>query len=168
MRRGERWTTGRRGTPHEVRARATALFAALCTIVSVACVAPAPTADTMEARAVRSKLDSGLDLYEAGDFEVAGHRFRDAAAGARRCRDAEMERRARAAECAAWLRARRLDAFAECTAALEPLQRRARRSDPGVNTLVALGAIAGGRSSGVLRVPNAVAPDLREVAKEVY
>ncbi len=156
MTRGERWKRSGVG--------------ALCALflvggLALACAAPPPAGPSraMEAQAVRSKLAAGLSLYESGDYAIAAERFAEAAAGAVRCRDDEMERRARAAECASWLRARRIDDFASCTARLQPVQRRARRSDPGVNTLVALGAIAGQRPAPALRVPDRVAPLLHQV-----
>jgi hypothetical protein len=89
-----------------------------------------------------------------------------AAGEARRAGQRELERQARAAECTAWLWARRIDRFASCTDRLEGLQRRARHSDPGVNTLIALGAIAGERPPPPLRIPRDVQPLLRAAATE--
>ncbi len=77
-----------------------------------------------------------------------------------------MERRAMTGECTSWLRARRLGELAECTERLEALQRRQRRSDPGLNTLLAIGAIAGGRPLPPFKVPNAVHPIVRASAME--
>ena len=77
-----------------------------------------------------------------------------------------MERKTTTAECAAWLRARRLGELAGCTERLEALQRKGRRSDPGLNTLLAMGAVAGGRPLPPFRVPSAVHPILRASAKE--
>ena len=60
----------------------------------------------------------------------------------------------------------RLGELAECSQRLERLQRRERRSEPGVNTLIALGAIAGQRPPPALRIPNTVEPLFRQTAKE--
>lgn len=162
MRRGERWN----GRIPRTTARV-AGFAVLMAVVS-ACTAPPRPTDPMAVQVARSKLEAGLELYGASDYALAGLRFREAATIGARIRDAEFERRARAAECTSWLRARRLDDLAGCTAQLEPLQRRARRSDPGVNTLIALGALAGHRGAPGLRVPNAVSAVLRDAARETY
>ena len=77
-----------------------------------------------------------------------------------------MERRATQAECTSWLRARRLSDFSECTSRLETLHRREHRADPGLNTLLAMGAVAGGRPIPPFRVPAAVHPIVRAAAKE--
>ena len=97
---------------------------------------------------------------------AAGHRFHAAAGGAERCGSLSMERRATQAECTSWLRARRLSEFSECTARLETLHRKERRADPGLNTLLAMGAVAGGRPIPPFRVPAAVHPMVRAAAKE--
>jgi hypothetical protein len=115
---------------------------------------------------VRENLDAGLDLYAAGDFVLAAQRFQDGAQGARRCGDLPMERKATTAECTAWLRARRLGDLSSCTLRLEALHRKERRSDPGLNTLLAMGAVAGHRALPPFRVPGAVHPMVRAAAKE--
>ena len=61
---------------------------------------------------------------------------------------------------------RRLAELARCSERLEPLQRRARRSDLGVNTLIAFGAIAGQRPLPPFKIPNAVRPLVRASAAE--
>ncbi|MDJ0847645.1 MAG: hypothetical protein QNK04_04585 [Myxococcota bacterium] len=109
---------------------------------------------------------SGRVLYESGDFVLAANRFHEAAVGARNCGDLSMERKTTSAECTAWLRARRLSEFSSCTERLETLHRRERRSDPGLNTLLAMGAVAGGRPLPPFRVPSAVHPLVRAAAKE--
>jgi hypothetical protein len=76
-----------------------------------------------------------------------------------------MERKATTAECTAWLRARRLEDLDACAMRLEALQRRERRSDPGLNTLLAIGAIAGDRPLPPFRVPTAVHPIVRASAR---
>ena len=115
---------------------------------------------------VRADVDAGLNLYDARDFVLAAHRFHAAAEGAQRCGDLSMERRATTAECTSWLRARRLDDFSDCTDRLETLHRKERRADPGLNTLLAMGAVAGGRPIPPFRVPAAVHPMVRAAAKE--
>ena len=131
----------------------------------VACQTPTPPDPALASR-VRASVDAGLNLYEAGDYVLAARRFQDAARGARRCGDLPMERKTTTAECAAWLRARRLGELAACSERLETLQRKGRRSDPGLNTLLAMGAVAGGRPLPPFRVPSAVHPIVRALAKE--
>jgi hypothetical protein len=97
---------------------------------------------------------------------MAARRFEDAADAASEIGDRELERRATAAECASWLRAGQLPQLGDCTARLESLQRRAQRSDPGVNTLVALGSLSAGRPLPSLRLPEPVHAVLQEAAKE--
>jgi hypothetical protein len=77
-----------------------------------------------------------------------------------------MERRTTAAECAAWLFARRLAELGECSARLEAALRREGRSDGSASTLVALGAIAGGRELPALRLPSPVQPFVRAAAEK--
>jgi hypothetical protein len=131
----------------------------------VSCQTPTPPDPALALR-VRASVDAGLNLYEAGDYVLAARRFQEAAQGARRCGDLPMERKTTAAECTAWLRARRLGELAACSERLETLQRKGRRSDPGLNTLLAMGAVAGGRPLPPFRVPSAVHPIVRASAKE--
>ena len=56
--------------------------------------------------------------------------------------------------------------LAACSERLETLQRKGRRSDPALNTLLAMGAVAGGRPLPPFRVPSAVHPIIRATAKE--
>ncbi len=109
---------------------------------------------------------AGLALHDAGDYALAARRFREAADEARRLRDLEIERRIRAAECTAWLHARSLREFDRCTLRLDTLRRQASRPDPGVNTLIALGAIAGARPLPPYRLPAEVRGTLRAAAGE--
>jgi hypothetical protein len=148
------------------RRHGVAIAAAVATLASlVACQTPAPP-DPERAQRVRASVDAGLNLYEAGDYVLAARRFQEAAQGARSGDDLPMERKATTAECAAWLRARRLGELSACSERLEVLQRKGRRSDPGLNTLLAMGAVAGGRPLPPFRVPSAVHPIMRASAKE--
>ncbi len=162
-------TGGRKLGGAVLRRRRVAVALAIATLVPVlaACQTPAtPPPDPNEARRVRADIDGGLDLYDAGDFVLAANRFHAAAEGAERCGSLSMERRATQAECASWLRARRLADFSQCTGRLETLHRKERRADPGLNTLLAMGAVAGGRPIPPFRVPAAVHPMVRAAAKE--
>jgi hypothetical protein len=134
--------------------------------VVLACQASPPPATAVEAHRLRANLDTGLDLYAAGDFVLAAHRFAEAAHAARRFGSVPMERKATAAECTAWLRARRLGEFSHCTQRLEGVHRRERRSDPGLNALLALGAVAGQRPPPPVRVPASVHALLRAPEQE--
>ncbi len=128
-----------------------------------ACATPR---DAHTQHAARAALGSGLDLYEAGEYVLAAERFtlaerRAAAASAR-----ELQRKALVGACLSWLHAERLQALAACSERLERAQRRARRPEPGVNTLIALGAVAGGRPLPALRIPSSVRPLVRAAAGE--
>jgi hypothetical protein len=147
---------GRRtgGAPLRRHGAATvAAVAALIAAVGVAAgCATGPTSlsrPTPTAAQARANVTAGLDLYESGEFVLAARRFHLASTQA----SALHERR-------------RLGELADCTARLEQLQRRERRSEPGVNTLIALGAIAGQRPLPALRIPNTVEPLFRQAAKE--
>ena len=162
-------TGGRRTNEGAERWRRAAIVAAIAALtLSLACQTPPPAKadDGAAAAEVRANIDSGLALYEAGDFTLAARRFREAASGARECGVLPMERKATTAECTSWLQARKLDQLSSCTERLEALHRRERRSDPGLNTLLAMGAMAGDRPLPPFRVPSAVHPILRAAAKE--
>lgn len=162
-------TGGRSSDGAMLRRRRVAIAAAVAALVPVfaACQAtPNPPPDPNEARRVRADIEGGLNLYDAGDFVLAAHRFHAAAEGAERCGSLSMERRATQAECTSWLRSRRLADFSECTGRLETLHRKEQRADPGLNTLLAMGAVAGGRPIPPFRVPAAVHPMVRAAAKE--
>ena len=109
----------------------------------------------------RASIDVGLELYGSGEAVLAAHRFEDASYHARVSDDFDLERIAVAAQCMAWLRARELPRFAACTQRLEDLQRESPHSDPGVNALIALGAVAGDRPLPPLRIPNEILPVVR-------
>jgi hypothetical protein len=114
----------------------------------------------------RRDLSAGLALYESSDYTLAARRFHQAVRHARAAGDRKFEKQAVTAECTAWLRARELSELADCTSQLEYLQRHSSRSDPGVNTLIAMGAIAGHRPLPPFRVPNDIQPLLQQAAQE--
>jgi hypothetical protein len=141
----------------QLRRHGAAITAVIAALASLSACQTPPPPDPDAARMVRENLDAGLDLYAAGDFVLAAQRFQDGA---------PMERKATTAECTAWLRARRLGDLSSCTLRLEALHRKERRSDPGLNTLLAMGAVAGHRALPPFRVPGAVHPMVRAAAKE--
>ena len=122
--------------------------------------------DPDASRAARRSAEAAIDLYEAGEFVLAAERFAQAARRASSAREESLERKSVTGECLAWLHARRLPELAGCTRRLEALQRRARRPDPAVNTLVALGAVAGRRALPPLRIPPSVRPLVQAAARE--
>ncbi len=148
-----------------VRAAA-ALLLPLSALLCAACQTASPQSRAAAAAAYRANVDSGLSLYESGEFPLAAQRFRTAAERAYVMSDRTAEKNAVAAECASWLRARNLSQLSLCSQRLEVLQRRTRRSEPGVNTLIAFGAIAGHRPLPPLRIPTAVRPLVRASAGE--
>ena len=164
--RGRTGFGGKRPDPALRRRRRVAVATSLAAAAALCVLAGCATTGAPPTLGIDSDLAAGLDLYAAGEFDVAARRFGAAAGAAARAGERELERQARAAECTAWLRARRIDRFSSCTDRLEDLQRRARRSDPGVNTLIALGAIAGERPPPRLRIPSDVQPLLRAAAQE--
>lgn len=111
-------------------------------------------------------LRAGLELYAAQEFSRAGEEFRSAAQAARAEGDRDLAHRARIAECSAWVRARRPQELCSCAESLAASQRRLRTGDPRVNTLIALGAIAGGQPLPTLRTPSTVRQVLRGAAEE--
>ena len=147
------------------RGAAAALAVAALVFLAACETTPPPAPNPEEARQVMENVRSGLALYESRDFVLAAHRFHEAAVGARNCGDLSMERRATTGECTSWLRARRLSELSACSQHLEALHRRERRSDPGLNTLLAMGAVAGHRPLPPLRVPSAVHPIVRKAAQ---
>ena len=147
-------------------ATAAAVAALTASLACAGAGGPIGGSDPAAAIEARSGVRMGVDLYESGEFAMAARRFADAANAAYRAADGSLEGRATAAECVAWLRARELAALAECSHRLERLQRRTRRSDPGVNTLIAVGAVAGERPLPRLRIPNGVRPLIVDASKE--
>lgn len=155
-------SAGKWGPDRARRLRVTAA-AVLAAAALGACAKP-PAPDRIAE--MHAQLDAGLALYGGGEYALAAPHFAGAARTASLIGDRESEARARAAECTAWLRARDLVGFSRCSEALGAAQRRLRRSDPGRNTLVALGAVAGRRPLPDLRLPDTVRPLLQEVARE--
>ena len=152
------------------RHRAAAIGGAAALALSLGCQtawksAPRTATDAAIAE-VRGTVETGLNLYESGEFVLAAQRFANAADGAEAIGAREILRRAVAAECTSWLRARKLEELSACTARLEDLQRRHPRADPGVNTLIALGAITGQRPLPPLRIPDSVKPLIRATVRE--
>ena len=147
------------------RAAAAAAVAALLGLSACNTTYPRVRPQQGDPQAVMQAVDSGLDFYTAGDYVLAARRFEEAARGARVCGDLTMERKATTAECTSWLRSRRLEDLDACALRLEALQRQERRSDPGLNTLLAMGAIAGDRPLPPFRVPAAVHPIMRASAR---
>jgi hypothetical protein len=143
-----------------------ALIAAVGAIAACTAVPTPMRGPGASAARARANVTAGLDLYESGEFVLAARRFHAASTQARAAGVRALEKKSVVGECTAWLRARRMGELAECTARLERLQRRERRSEPGVNTLIALGAIAGQRPAPALRIPNTVQPLFRQAAKE--
>jgi hypothetical protein len=141
------------------------LVLALLVSAALSWIACATVQDPGASRAARSSAEAALDLYEAREYTLAAERFAHASQRAASARDDALERKSVAGECLAWLHARRLPELAECSKRLEKLQRRARRPDPALNTLVALGAVAGDRALPDLRIPTAVRPLVRAAAR---
>jgi hypothetical protein len=165
-------TGGRRTGEAALRRQGAATAVAVAALIAALAVAvgcetvpgTAPRAST--AALARENVTAGLDLYESGEFVLAARRFHTASTQASSIRDRALEKKSVTGECTAWLRARRLGELSECTERLERLQRRERRSEPGVNTLIALGAIAGQRPLPSLRIPNTVQPLFRQAADQ--
>jgi hypothetical protein len=140
--------------------------AAAVAAAALSACASAPPPDSGSALRLERAVAAGLDLYDAREFAVAAERFHEAAREAWSLRDARTEKAALSAECTSWLRARRMLEFAGCTERLEKRHRRSHQPDPGVGTLLALGAIAGERPEPPYRVPSEVAPLIRAARDE--
>jgi hypothetical protein len=110
-------------------------------------------------------MGAGHRLYEEREYALAGRRFSEAAEYAHAHRQREPEKRATVAECVCWLRSRALPEFDDCTLRLDVLHQRANRSERGIGTLLALGAIAGERPAPPFRIPEDVSPVLRKAAR---
>jgi hypothetical protein len=139
-------------------------IAALATCACLATGCQTPAKYTPDVAVAERTLVEGLGLYDQGEFVLAATRFSEAAHGLRSAGHRERAREATAAECTAWLRARRLRELDDCSERLSALVRRSRHSDPGVNTLIALGAVAGDRPLPPYRVPPRVQRLLRATA----
>ena len=146
--------------------RGVAVSLALAAVLQSACAAP-PSREPRRipfAPATES-LRAGLALYAADEFARAGEQFRDAASAARAIGDRDLAHRATIAECTSWLRARRMSELCGCAETLSDSQRRRRSSDPRVNTLISLAALAGGGPLPPVRTPSAVRVVLRSAAE---
>jgi hypothetical protein len=157
-------------TPRRPGAATAAAVAALTAVLvaGAGCetVAPAAPHTTSAANQARAELRAGLGLYETAEYSLAARRFHSGAVEAHAARDRALEKKAVTSECTAWLRARQLTELADCTNRLELLQRRERRSQPGINTLIAFGSIAGQRPLPELRLPTEVQSLVRQAAVE--
>jgi hypothetical protein len=131
-----------------------------------ACQAPPPRTTPGSALRYDRAIDAGLQLYEAREYAIAAERFREASLEARALRDRDSEKDALTASCTSWLLAQRMEAFAACSDDLTQLHHKARKPDPGLGTLLAMGAIAGDRPTPPFRIPNEVAGLLRAAADE--
>ncbi len=157
--------TLQRGTTNERRGRPTGaaaggVAAALClltvfAVFAMACATGPPPAPAA-AGFVEREVEAGMGLYAGGNYLLAADRLRAAAEEAERCDQPEAAVRIRVGECTAWLRGGNLAAFRRCTRRLEALQRQLGRSEPGINTLLALGAIARGEALPPYRLPASV------------
>ena len=166
-------TGGRKPDGAPLRRHGAATVAAVAALIAAVGAAVGCTAVTTPVRRpwataaqARANVTAGLDLYESGEFVLAARRFHAASTQASAEGVRALEKKSVVGECTAWLRARRLGELGECSERLERLQRRERRSEPGVNTLIALGAIAGQRPAPALRIPNTVQPLFRQAVGE--
>jgi len=143
-----------------------ALIALLSGAVGCETLAVPASRPSLAAAQARANVRTGLGLYESAEYSLAARSFHAGAVRAHAAGDRVLEKKAVTAECTSWLRGRQLAELAECTQRLEDLQRRGRRSEPGVNTLIAFGAIAGQRPLPQLRIPNTVQSLVRQAAAE--
>jgi len=111
------------------------------------------------------RMGAGHRLYQESEYALAGRRFGEAAVYAHVHRQMDAEKRATVAECVCWLRSRAVSELDECTRRLDVMHQRAKRSERGIGTLLALGAIAGERPPPPFRIPEDVSPVLRKAAK---
>ncbi len=137
---------------------AVALFTGACATDSLSPAGlPAPGPSELH-----TAIEDGIRLYDAGEYALAGGRFREASGLAESFGERELAFQAVTAACTSWLLARRLPEFDDCTETLAFLQRRTHRTTPGTNALVALGAYAGQRPVPPVRVP----PEVRGVVSQ--
>jgi hypothetical protein len=141
------------------RWRGVAIAGAVATLF--ACTHPQSSVPHGSSERMDAAIAAGLDLYESREYGLAARRFEDAGQEARKLRRPEIEKRALTAQCTSWLLAHRNDELGRCSDRLEQMHRRANRSEPGIGTLLALGAIADDRPAPPFRVAPEVAPLLR-------
>jgi hypothetical protein len=127
---------------------------------------PNPAARLVAERQLDTSIVDGIRLYESREYDLAARKFQQAAAQAQSLGDDGRRTDATTSECMAWLRARRLGELGDCSRRLEPMQRRQGRSEPGVNTLIAFGAIAAKRPLPSLAIPNSVRSLVQRSAQE--
>jgi len=151
------------------RALGRGLPAALGLALCAACASPPPAGPDRKAvlgQQLERDLRGAGELYRSHEYVRAADSFARAADLARELRLGEFARDLRAAECTSWLKARRLSEFAACGELLEAQTRAVPGSNPGVNTVAALGAVAGGRPLPPLRLPGPVQEAVRAAAQE--
>jgi hypothetical protein len=132
---------------------------ALALLGLTACVAPAsrPVSPAPGVgAATHSAIGDGVRLYEAGEYAMAARRFETGADLAGQLGDLPLAWRATAAECTSWLLARQLREFDSCGVRLESVQARNHEASAGTNALIALGAVAGGRTQPAVNIPHAI------------
>lgn len=149
---------------HRNRRRGGVAVAWVAAALSFACAGAALPPGGVER--VERSIEAGLSLYQSGEFVVAAQRFQEASEAAHALRLRDLSKRAAIAECTAWLRARAIREFDGCSQRLERMHRRANRAEPGIGTLLALGAIAGDRPSPPFRVASDVAPIIRAAGEQ--
>lgn len=157
----EQTTTTTKGRPAGATAGGVAV--ALALLFAAGCASPPPPSPA-RAGYVEAEAEAGARLYQIGDYGLAARRFRAAADEAERCGQPVLESRVRIAECTAWLRGGDVNSFRHCTARLEVLHGELGHSEPGVNTLLALGAIARGEALPPFRLPPSVRRLLQSTA----
>lgn len=115
--------------------------------------------------ALDQELQTGVARYEAGDFEGAAEAFERAELRARTLRLTPLACEAHVSQCTSWLRAREPGELATCTQRFESFEGRKCARDPDVQTLIAMGAIAGGQPMPELRLPDEVERILWDAAR---
>ena len=134
----------------------TLVAAPLLLILLVSCASSPSSRRADGPGELRRALGKGLELYDEGELVLAAAWFEEAAQHAQKLEDRTTARDATAAACVAWMRARQLAEFSSCAESLEGLQVALGVSDPGINVLIAFGAIAAARPPPHLAIPEAI------------
>ena len=172
--RSQKRATTRGGVPGSAAERhraAAARAAALCLLLlgGFGCAAPPPPTPAPEPRldgeAYRAAR-AALDLYAAREYALSARRFGVALRLAEDAGDDRLAREVLVGSCMSWLEVRQPEPLAACTARLAEVRRQETRRDPGLNTLIALGSIAGSRPLPPFAHPDGVRPVLRAAAGE--